>query len=232
MALTQSTMKDEQIRACANEVRASAFDFTNNNLDVTALAIEHGFSVHSCQTKSFIQSFIIVDEKNEIEEVGGHRLIGYNEDIPLERRRRGIAHEIGHFFIHKGKRNDLTDACFEHATPEYIELQNDPEKREIDRQADLFARVLLMPAYQFAESMRKGLEGAGMNRDVSDPKIMQSKCERVFKLLGEDFVVTPKKIAQRIADTDAEIERLCADHGYLREAAARYVQQQDKLQES
>ncbi|MDR2908350.1 MAG: ImmA/IrrE family metallo-endopeptidase, partial [Oscillospiraceae bacterium] len=119
--LVKSKLGDKEIRDKALAVRMSAYKYADGALDVMALAEQHGFSVHPCKTKKNIQSFIVVDLDEDLEGApipGTHKFIGYNVSLPVERRRRGIAHELGHYFLHDGggEIRSYQAACPDHGT--------------------------------------------------------------------------------------------------------------------
>lgn len=64
------------------------------------------------------------------------------------RRRFTLAHEVGHFVLHRDAQTDFRDRTFARRT-------NDPSKME--RQADDFAADLLMPAASVIEAIGRGL---------------------------------------------------------------------------
>ncbi|MDR2908336.1 MAG: hypothetical protein LBU86_00430, partial [Oscillospiraceae bacterium] len=108
-------------------------------------------------------------------------------------------------------------------TEEYQNLQKSEPEGTIDRQADLFARVLLLPPSQFVSAMRDKLRLAGIKVGEAETRNLRTAYMRVFESVGRLFCVTPKKIAQRIFDQDDEIAALNGEYSQLRPIAEKYI---------
>lgn len=76
---------------------------------------------------------------------GGHWLIGVNSMHHPNRQRFTIAHELGHYFLHRDHGDFVDQALFRK------ELQSD--RREFE--ANSFASRLLMPASDFQDASRR-----------------------------------------------------------------------------
>jgi ParB/RepB/Spo0J family partition protein len=72
--------------------------------------------------------------------VGDKAIISISEDSGFQRRRFSVAHELGHWALHRGRQFECRSTDIENAA-------NDPLKPE--RQADDYAADLLMPWYLF-----------------------------------------------------------------------------------
>lgn len=101
-------------------------------IDVRAIAYEVGAAVRN-RKLSGCEARIIG--------AGDRAIISVSQDSGLQRRRFSIAHELGHWELHRGRQ-------FECRTSDIDNAENSPLNPE--RQADEFAADLLMPWYLFA----------------------------------------------------------------------------------
>jgi Zn-dependent peptidase ImmA (M78 family) len=69
--------------------------------------------------------------------------IGYNQDEQKVRRRFTIAHELGHFELHKDKSDLFVDKQFVYRS---IYSNDSPEKQQMEQEANYFASAILMPS--------------------------------------------------------------------------------------
>lgn len=68
--------------------------------------------------------------------------IGYNQDEPKVRRRFTIAHELGHFELHKDKSDLFVDKQFIYRSQN---SRNSPANFVMEQEANFFASAILMP---------------------------------------------------------------------------------------
>lgn len=111
---------------------------------------------------------------------GGIGTIGYNEDEKnIPRRRFTIAHELGHFELHREKSDLFVDKQFIYRS------QNSGDtaaKKEMEHEANMFASAILMPT----SLLRKEIE----KYDISEEGIEQ---------LAERFQVSITAMSIRIS---------------------------------
>jgi len=226
MALADSTLNNTEIRELANSIRTSVPPI-GDTVDVTALAVANEFSVRQFRTKPGIQSFIIVDDTAPIKGLPEgeitHRLIGYSLISNSADRRGGIGHELGHFYLHKGNLPVIYDACPSPGAAKYTDAKDETA----NDQAELFARVLLIPAKEFSDRMKAELNMAGINEADNGTNHTYIKTTKIFQSLGQRFVMTPRNIAQRVSDDDPEIKTLRLQYPFLKGIAETYVQDVD-----
>ena len=89
--------------------------------------------------------------------------IGVNRDHPEPRRRFTVAHEIGHFVLHRSQRDLFIDKSF-------VAFRDTTSSAGIDRaeiQANQFAAALLMPAALVQQELRRHAESI-VTEDVID----------------------------------------------------------------
>lgn len=109
-------------------------------VDVVLAAKKYGLEVHVVQMEKLVKatpSGILAEEK-------GSWYIFINDADSFTRQRFSIAHELGHFLIHKGKQ--FVDE-FSAGETFYRDGSDGNEERE----ANFFAACLLMPAKQLEE---------------------------------------------------------------------------------
>ena len=90
-----------------------------------------------------------------IREPGEASIIGVNASNSPQRQRFTVAHECGHFLLHKGKRIVLDRAVRVNFRDAASSLATDREEME----ANAFAAGLLMPADLVREELRRIVEG-------------------------------------------------------------------------
>lgn len=72
----------------------------------------------------------------------GKGTIGYNQDEPKVRRRFTIAHELGHFELHRDKSDLFVDKQFIYRSQN---SRNSPVNLVMEQEANFFASAILMP---------------------------------------------------------------------------------------
>jgi len=83
----------------------------------------------------------------------GQGIIGYNQNESRVRRRFTIAHELGHFILHRDKANLFVDKQFK-----VYRSQNsstDATKQAYEKEANAFAASLLMPEQLIIKEVEK-----------------------------------------------------------------------------
>lgn len=108
--------------------------------------------------------------------------IGYNQNEPKVRRRFTIAHELGHYELHKEKSDLFVDKQFIYRS------QNSGHtlvNQAMEQEANYFASAILMPTDQ----LRKAIEGTNM--DLAS--------EEAIKELAKLFEVSTTAMSIRIS---------------------------------
>lgn len=106
--------------------------------------------------------------------------IGYNHDeTNIPRRRFTIAHELGHFELHRDKSDLFVDKQFIYRSQNSGDT---PIKKEMEHEANLFASAILMPT----SLLRREIE----NYDISEEGIKQ---------LADKFEVSSTAMSIRIS---------------------------------
>lgn len=128
---------------------------------------------------------LLVNDSEYIKGTETNRLIVVNrrirEDAPdsetfIRKRRFIVAHEYGHFILHK-KADEKLFAHRDHSK------RNSPQEEE----ADFFARCLLMPR-------------ALVEKFVSIEEVKETNLNEQVDLIARIFKVTPKKAKQRLCE--------------------------------
>lgn len=123
--------------------------------------------------------FILVDDDTYIGETGFHRIIAVNSALSEERARFVVAHELGHFTLHRQPDEPL-----------YAHKESREEEDitpEMEQEADLFARALLMSRQLMRNAFQIYKEKAPV--------------DSIVYFISRIFGVTEKKAAIRIQET-------------------------------
>jgi len=108
--------------------------------------------------------------------------IGYNQNEPKVRRRFTIAHELGHYELHKEKSDLFVDKQFIYRSQN---SGNNPVNLAMEQEANYFASAILMPTDQ----VRKAIEQTNM--DLAS--------EEAIKELAKIFEVSTTAMSIRIS---------------------------------
>ena len=108
--------------------------------------------------------------------------IGYNQNEPKVRRRFTIAHELGHYELHKEKSDLFVDKQFIYRSQN---SGHTPVNQALEQEANYFASAILMPTDQ----LRKAIEGTNM--DLAS--------EEAIKELAKLFEVSTTAMSLRIS---------------------------------
>ena len=128
---------NEEIEVKANEI-IKKYGLTEPGFDLTNLLTEkEDFLIGEQEMDAGTTGLLLVNDNDHIPNTETHRLIAVNrslgQDENKQRRRFIVAHEYGHFILHK--RNA---SLFAHRSTE-------EKDSVIELEADYFARCLLMP---------------------------------------------------------------------------------------
>lgn len=121
---------------------------------------------------------IAVNENEWIENTDTHRLIAVGKQLGHERSRFIIAHELGHYLLHKTQEQPL------------FARRDTDTNRSDEPEAELFGRAILMPKDKMEEAVRyfKSNERA------------QKAFSSISKFIGALFDVTEKKALVRLEE--------------------------------
>ena len=115
----------------------------------------------------------------ELEYDNGIWLIKVNSKHNSKRQRFTIAHELGHFMLHRNKSALFEDKVFFRAV----------EKDNMEYAANSFAALLLMPESRVREAVNDGMRNIGALADrfgVSSPAMKARVVELGYKLKQND----------------------------------------------
>lgn len=115
--------------------------------------------------------------------------IGINEDHPLVRQRFSLAHEIGHFILHREDKELFIDKKY---TTVFRDETSSSGEDKYEIQANAFAAALLMPKVKIKKYVKK---------EDLDPGDDES-----LRILAHKFKVSMQAMAYRISkiyDSDA-----------------------------
>lgn len=111
--------------------------------------------------------------------------IGYNPNDPLVRQRFTIAHELGHYFLHKKESSTIF-----YDKPQILfrdESNSSGYKRE--QEANVFAASLLMPEHMVSRSLEKIRSNSNQLLD-----------EQIIKNLAREYKVSQIAMSYRLSN--------------------------------
>jgi Zn-dependent peptidase ImmA (M78 family) len=109
--------------------------------------------------------------------------IGYNRNDPKVRRRFTIAHELGHYELHRDKADLFVDKEFIYRS---ANSGDTPIKKEMEQEANFFASAILMPSSLLREEIES------LDLDLFN--------EAVIKDLAKKFEVSSTAMSIRISN--------------------------------
>ena len=131
-----------------------------------------------------LQSFALGDEVSGVLVVDGDTgVIGYNSSHPQVRQRFTIAHEIGHFLLH---RSDSTLFIDERYFALFRDKKSSQGSDHREREANSFAAALLMPA--------------NLVRDEIEQHDFDFADEDALNSLARKFQVSAQSMAYRLSN--------------------------------
>lgn len=123
--------------------------------------------------------FIVKDTKPQI---------GYNSSHGKNRVRFTIAHEIGHFILHKDENDFFIDKF---NVPLFRDTTSSSGEIQREKEANSFAAALLMPEGLINEEINNYFEGAPQNKDLINflaEKFEVSKNAMTYRLMNLDLL--------------------------------------------
>lgn len=140
MCLTKQ--KKEEIESRAEEYISEKNLFVGQ-MDIIEIVRSEGFKVIMPNTSSELDGFVFVyPGQNEILGVKTDKLIGVAKNMPVQKKRFIIAHELGHYILHY--QDEEKEGRFAHRDIHQ-------GKDVIEQEADLFAACILIPRKDFKE---------------------------------------------------------------------------------
>lgn len=112
----------------------------------------------------------------------GEATIGYNQNEPKVRKRFTIAHELGHYELHRDKSDLFVDKQFIYRSEQ---SGNTPINQMMEQEANAFASAILMPTDQLRKAVRES------NLDLVN--------EEAIKELAKKFEVSTTAMSIRIS---------------------------------
>ena len=164
-------MNTMQIRKCAEELLDTKNLF-NAPVNLDNLAKKLGIRVEHEDLENEVSGFLVAKE--------GRSTVVLNKNHPPNRKRFTLAHEIGHYVLHKE-----LDEVFLDANLTYFRSKDySGADSQIEREANCFAAELLMPKRIIAKLIKDN------NMDISD--------ESDFSNLAKTFKVSERALAIRL----------------------------------
>lgn len=172
------SMRNIELRAAQLADKYS--DKKKKHVDVNEIAEKLGLQVTAHDLGANVSGVLYIDK--------GKGTIGYNDTESEVRQRFTIAHEVGHFILHRLENEIFVDK------KEFKVLFRDDKSStgEIkqEREANAFAAALLMPRERVIKELDK------MKFDLGDDK------EDVIKELANTFKVSTQAMMYRISNLE------------------------------
>lgn len=109
------------------------------NVDIVKLAISNGFYVCKLKEGADIKGVILVDERSS-ECLPNNKVIAFKSELSEKENRFIIAHELGHYFLHYKKDDNL---------PFVYTYHYERTDTVAEEEADFFATNLLVPEQEY-----------------------------------------------------------------------------------
>lgn len=123
----------------------SSIGINNLPIDVESIAQTRGLNIISYPLESKISGILVISQ--------GNATIGYNKTESRQRQRFTIAHELGHFELHKDLTQIFYDKSFKIMYRSGDKVQG--ESARIEREANAFAAAILMPEEILKNEIKK-----------------------------------------------------------------------------
>lgn len=169
-----------QIELRASRLAEKFSDKRKKHTDVKEIALKLGLQVTEHDLGDNVSGVLYIGQ--------GKGTIGYNKSESEVRRRFTIAHEIGHFILHRLEHEIFVDR------KEFKVLYRDDNSStgefQNEREANAFAAALLMPRTKLIKELEK------MKLDLGDDK------EDAIKELARIFKVSSQAMMYRISNLE------------------------------
>lgn len=176
---------NDMAKSCVEKKAKEVLEKSNVDgafVDVVEIAKKEGFILFNALLDRIDDGFIIVSPI-EMELFGekGTKFIGFNSDRNIEQKRFIIAHELGHYFLHRNDKSIL-----------YAWREDQKGKNEDEQDVDYFAACLLMPEQIFRDK-------------VEELKKKKCSAREIIAVLKDLFVVEETPVVRRIGELKLEI---------------------------
>jgi Zn-dependent peptidase ImmA (M78 family) len=164
-------VRRKQIREIVQKL-LSAHDITTAPVDVDRIARTLGIAITRDEVDNDLSGFLYREKGTKT------AIIGANKSHHSNRQRFTIAHELGHFFLHEGEIIHL----YSRHQAFRINLRDGESSKGEDndeKEANLFAAELLMPAAFIAEDLR------GRDLDLFDESEYLQKLAKKYKVSAQ-----------------------------------------------
>ena len=152
-AVSSKKDKENQILDVVNNLlkKADNYRLDNGNIDVVKLAKSYGFLVYKLKKDAPLKGLIISDIDGDDDSKNGDRIIAFDSTLSEKDNRFIIAHELGHYFLHRKTPDFTISGKFVNAYH-----YNEKSKNEsLEEEADFFAANLLLPESAFREKWKE-----------------------------------------------------------------------------
>ncbi len=163
---------------CESEKALRSVDAFRAPVPVDAVAIRHGLTVLAAELGPNVSGVLVVE--------GERGSIGYNKSHALVRQRFTIAHELGHFLLHR--HDSGTDNIFiDEKKTIFLRDSRSAEGAQLrEIQANRFAACLLMPKELLIREVAQGVFDLADEGGLAD--------------LADKFGVSTQAMSIRLAD--------------------------------
>lgn len=147
-------------------------------VDIVNICNKMGIKVFEDYLGDDVSGFI-VSQKEPFGKYGHDKVIVVNLYDSPRRRRFTIAHELAHYALHRSETNDV-----------YAHRDADKIMSEAEKQANLFASIILMPESLVAKVLED------LKATVWDEVPLYLKCKRIAEAFGVSETVAQVRLAQ------------------------------------
>jgi len=145
---------------------------------VVTIAKSLGIEIQSDSVSDDLSGFLVRTTN------AGKAVIGVNRDHSKARKRFTIAHELGHYLLHEGEL-----VHFDAERPGFrVNLRSDSSSGEMEREANLFAAEILMPARFLERDTR-----------IQRMDLFEDKAG-ILKNVADDYGVSVQALTYRLAN--------------------------------
>lgn len=148
-----------------------------NAIPVVSIAEELGFKVYNVTFKDNNVAGIMCDTFSPVKPFDEQRVIALNRNDYATRKQFTIAHELGHFMLHCGEKNEFFER--------YKKGLDHGQRSEQENEANRFAAELLMPAQSVYQVLK----------DLPSTSISDRVCALV-----NTFIVSEKAALRRLKE--------------------------------
>lgn len=187
--------KREESEQLENILKDFIRDFNlniTNNTDIIELCHSLGFKVLMMPLRKYMLDGLILVENED-------KVIGVNQDLPIEKARFVIAHELSHFITQSTelKKSKSNKQLF-FATKDNV--YHDYDKSQLEHDMDYLAAAILVPKHQFIEE----LESFGIDvkkfKDLKKEEVIRGISISDLEYFAKRYNVETEVIIKRIVE--------------------------------